>query len=162
LAQTVATLVIGIVLSLYFSWKLGLVTVAFVPIVFFAVVLESRVSRMQSAFAKTSLENASKVIKIFPCNLHKLQYELYFCLQVATEAIANIRTVAGLVRERAILQQYSDLLRAPHKKALKMAHIRGIVFGFGQAMPFLAYGISLWYGGYLVHYEGLPYENIIK
>jgi len=81
---------------------------------------------------------------------------------VATEAIANIRTVAGLVRERAVMEEYSNLLSAPHAKALRTAHIRGAVFGFAQTMPFFAYGISLWYGGYLVHYEGLPYENIIK
>ncbi|XP_059477636.1 ATP-dependent translocase ABCB1-like [Neocloeon triangulifer] len=139
--QTFATLALGLGLALFFSWKLGLVTAAFVPIVFFAVYLEARILRMQNAFAKTSLERASKV---------------------ATEAIGNIRTVAGLVRERAVIEEYSNLLKAPHAKAMRTAHIRGLVFGFGQTMPFFAYGISLYYGGWLVHYEKLPYENIIK
>jgi len=58
--------VIGLALSLFYSWKLGLVTVAFVPIVFLSVYLEGRVLRMQNAFVKTSLERASKVN--IPCN----------------------------------------------------------------------------------------------
>jgi ABC-type multidrug transport system fused ATPase/permease subunit len=63
-AQTIATLVIGLALSLYFSWKLGLVTTAFVPVVFLSVYLEGRVMRIQNVLTKNSLENASKVIAL--------------------------------------------------------------------------------------------------
>jgi ATP-binding cassette subfamily B (MDR/TAP) protein 1 len=81
---------------------------------------------------------------------------------VATENISNIRTVAGLVREKAVIHIYTELLSAPHKTSLRTAHLRGFVFGFGQAMPFFAYGLCLYYGGYLVYYEDLHYSNIIK
>jgi ABC-type bacteriocin/lantibiotic exporter with double-glycine peptidase domain len=83
-------------------------------------------------------------------------------IQVATESIGNIRTVAGLVRERDVLAEYTALLEEPHRTSLRTAHIRGLVFGFGQAMPFFAYALSLYYGGYLVYYEGLHFEKIIK
>lgn len=63
-AQTIATMVIGFTLSLYFSWKLALVTTAFVPIVFLSVWLEGRVTRLQNVLTKNALENASKVMEL--------------------------------------------------------------------------------------------------
>ncbi|KAF4526587.1 hypothetical protein B566_EDAN006401 [Ephemera danica] len=103
--QTIATLSLGLGLALFYSWKLGLVTASFVPVVLLSIILESQINRKQN---------------------------------------------------------YSDLLSEPHKTFLRTAHLRGLAFGFGQAMPFLAYGLCLYYGGYLVYYEDLHYSNIIK
>ena len=78
------------------------------------------------------------------------------------EAIGNIRTVAGLRREALFVEKYAAELRGPHAKAKKKAHIRGLVFGFSQSMPFFAYAGCMYYGGYLVEHEGLEYEKVFK
>jgi sterol desaturase/sphingolipid hydroxylase (fatty acid hydroxylase superfamily) len=59
--QTIATLSLGLGLALFYSWKLGLVTAAFVPVVLLAIVLEGRVTSAQSVLGKQALEAASKV-----------------------------------------------------------------------------------------------------
>ena len=83
-------------------------------------------------------------------------------LQLAVEAITNIRTVAGLSREKTFVSRYIAELSGPHETAKKKAHVRGLVFGFAQAMPFFAYAGCMYYGGYLVSTEELPYENVFK
>ena len=42
-----------------------------------------------------------------------------FSLQLAIEAITNIRTVAGLRCEEKDVNMYVDLLTAPHKLTIK-------------------------------------------
>lgn len=53
-------------------------------------------------------------------------------------------------------------LRSAQQAARKKTHLRGPVFSFGQTAPFFGYGLSLYYGGYLISTEGLPYKNVIK
>lgn len=46
-------------------------------------------------------------------------------LQIAIEAITNIRTVAGLHKEEHFANEYSKALLKPHEEALKKSHLRG-------------------------------------
>ena len=82
--------------------------------------------------------------------------------QLAIEAITNIRTVAGLGRERTFVKRYVAALEKPHQGALKKSHLRGIVFGFAQSTPFFAYAGCMYYGGYLVETEGLPFKKCFQ
>lgn len=72
LVQATSTIVIGIMMSLYFTWKMTLVSLVAVPLIITAVVLEGRVL---AAGADTVREAADKANTI------------------ASEAISNIRTV---------------------------------------------------------------------
>ena len=83
-------------------------------------------------------------------------------IQLAVEAISNIRTVAGLRLESTFARAYAERLRGPHARARRRAHLRGLIFGFAQATPFMAYAGCMYYGGYLVQYEGLDYKNVFK
>lgn len=81
---------------------------------------------------------------------------------MAIEAITNIRTVAGLGRERTFVRRYIEELSVSHMKAKSKSHIRGLVFGFAQSMPFFAYAGCMYYGGYLVDKKELEYQNVFK
>merc|ERR1719233_285283 len=70
--------------------------------------------------------------------------------KLAIEAISNIRTVAGLRCEERYIDLYIELLSEPHKLTMKKSHQRGFIFGFSQAIQFFAWGLTLWFGGYLV------------
>ena len=41
-------------------------------------------------------------------------------------------------------------------------HLRGLVFGFAQSVPFFAYCGCMYYGGILVHNEGLEYKKVFR
>ncbi|KAK7871055.1 hypothetical protein R5R35_007257 [Gryllus longicercus] len=139
--QSTSTLVIGVLLSFYYTWKLTLVSMLSVPLVFTGVFLEARLMHGQGLHEKQALEGASKV---------------------AVEVIANVRTVAALGGERAFLRRYGDALSAAEAAGRGKMRWRGVVFAMGQCSWFLAYSLALYYGGILVANEGLPYQNVIK
>ncbi|XP_037946899.1 multidrug resistance protein homolog 49-like [Teleopsis dalmanni] len=141
IVQALSTLAFSIIASFLHSWNLTLVTIFTVPFVCLSVFFESRFMESYVLAEKLAIENAS---------------------QTAVEAISNIRTVASLGLETNILNCYNEEIDNAGVICRKKVRFRGTVFGMGQATPYLAFGVSLYYGGLLVANEGLQYENIIK
>lgn len=139
--QAFSTLVIGIGLSMYYTWKMTLVSVVSIPLVLGAVFFEARVMGGQGMQEKKKMESATRI---------------------AVEAISNIRTVASLNKEERFFDRYCVELDHVAKATRTGSRLRGVVFSCGQTAPFFGYAISLYYGGYLVAREGLSYENVIK
>jgi len=139
--QAFSTLVIGIGLSMYYTWKMTLVSVVSIPLVLGAVFFEARVMSGQGMQEKKKMEAATRV---------------------AIEAISNIRTVASLNKEERFLKRYCEELEHVAKATRIKNRLRGVVFSCGQTAPFFGYALSLYYGGYLVARENLNYENVIK
>ncbi|XDV29988.1 hypothetical protein PO909_033000 [Leuciscus waleckii] len=129
------------IIAYYFSWKLSLVVTCFLPLIGLSGVFQSK---MLTGFAnedKNALEAAG---------------------QVSGEALSNIRTIAGLAKEKHFVSQYEEQLETPYKGAKKKAHVYGICFAFSQCVIFMAFAASFRYGGYLVSNEGLPYMMVFR
>lgn len=139
--QAITTLGFSISLSIYYDWRLGLVSLPFIPFVFIAIYLQSKILMGQSLTESKSLQDAGKL---------------------AIDCITNIRTVASLHKEQDFARKYSEALLKPHLAALKKSHVRGAAFGFAQAIPFWAYATTMMYGGYLVDQNLIPYEDVFK
>uniref|UniRef100_T1GYN9 ABC-type xenobiotic transporter n=1 Tax=Megaselia scalaris TaxID=36166 RepID=T1GYN9_MEGSC len=140
LVQAIATLVVGAIISFVYSWNLTLVTLITVPLLLGSVIIESKYMEKSTMKERNAIEVASTI---------------------AVEAISNLPTVTSLGQEPYVLKRYCDQIEIATRACEKSVRFRGLVFGFGQSMPFIAYGISLFYGGYLVA-DGLEYKNIIK
>ncbi|XP_017865605.1 PREDICTED: multidrug resistance protein homolog 49 [Drosophila arizonae] len=139
--QAVVTLAVGMLIGFIYSWQQTLLTTVTLPLLCLSVYLEGRFIAKSAQSAKAAVEEAS---------------------QVAVEAIANIRTVNGLGLEQQVLERYVKQIDQVNIACRRKVRFRGLVFGLGQTAPFLAYGVSLYYGGLLVANDGLPYEDIIK
>uniref|UniRef100_A0A3B3Y653 ATP-binding cassette, sub-family B (MDR/TAP), member 11a n=1 Tax=Poecilia mexicana TaxID=48701 RepID=A0A3B3Y653_9TELE len=129
------------IIAFYFSWKLTLVIMCFLPLIGLSGMFQAK---MLTGFAnedKKSMEEAG---------------------QVSSEALGNIRTIAGLAKERSFVESYEQKLELPYKSAKKRANIYGLCFGFAQCVIFMAYAASFRYGGYLVRVEGLPYMLVFR
>jgi ATP-binding cassette subfamily B (MDR/TAP) protein 1 len=133
------TLILSVITSLILEWRLGLVGCAFVPLVLIATFAQSKIVMGHDNVEKKALGKANKL---------------------AIEAISNIRTVASLRKEEYFVEAYNKELAGPHQSNTSRSHLRGIVFGFAQSMPFFAYGGCMFYGGYLVYSEHLPYKIV--
>lgn len=83
-------------------------------------------------------------------------------MQISSEAFSNIRTIAGLAKEKSFVESYENKLERPYKSAKKRANVYGICFGFAQCVIFMAYAASFTYGGYLVSNEGLEYMFVFR
>ncbi|CAG4976005.1 unnamed protein product [Colias eurytheme] len=141
LMQATATIFIGISLSLYYTWKMTLVSLVSVPMVIAAVVLESRVLAEGIATVREASNRANTI---------------------ATEAITNIRTVSAFCGEEGVLARYQAAGASAHAAARGSMRWRGAVFSFGQTAPVAGYALSLWYGGIQVANKEVPYKDVIK
>ncbi|CAG9571820.1 unnamed protein product [Danaus chrysippus] len=156
LMQASATILIGILVSMYYTWKMTLVSLVSVPMVIIAVVLEGRVLAEGIAAIREASNKATTI---------------------ATEAITNIRTVSAfyycLVNghvmacsdsggEEGTLSRYKKAGGAARVAARSSLRWRGAVFAFGQTAPVAGYALALWYGGVLVAYGEVPYKDVIK
>ncbi|XP_001986851.2 multidrug resistance protein homolog 49 [Drosophila grimshawi] len=139
--QAVVTLAVGMIIGFIYSWQQTLLTLVTLPFLCLSVYLEGRFIAKNVQWAKMAIEEAS---------------------QVAVEAIANIRTVNGLGLEQMVLERYISQIDQVDIASRRKVRFRGLVFALGQAAPFLAYGVSLYYGGLLFADGLLPYEDIIK
>lgn len=83
-------------------------------------------------------------------------------LQISSEALSNIRTVAGIGREKMFIDSFEKHLDMPYRAAIKKAHVYGFCFGFAQSIVFIANAVSYRYGGFLVESEGLHYSFVFR
>ncbi|CAG5865570.1 unnamed protein product [Menidia menidia] len=129
------------IIAFYFSWKLTLVIMCFLPLIGLSGAFQAK---MLTGFAnedKKAMEIAGRV---------------------SSEALSNIRTIAGLAKEQTFVETYEQKLELPYRAAKKKANIYGICFGFAQCVIFMAYAASFRYGGYLVRAEGLQYMFVFR
>ncbi|KAK9700678.1 ABC transporter [Popillia japonica] len=139
--QSLATLFLGVGLSMYYEWRLGLVALSFTPFLLVATFFQGRLMRGENDQFHGALESSSKL---------------------AVDAISNIRTVAALGSEKLFHQLYIIELMPHHKKTLRNTHFRALVFGFARSIMFFAFAACMYYGAILITTENMPYENVFK
>ena len=130
---------IAVILGIVWNWKLGLVCSVFIPITILAVILEQRIVIGADSIERVAFEKSAKL---------------------AVEAITNIRTVAGLRVEQKYQEMYMDQLRQPMEMNKKKSHMRGVIFGFSQGSQYLSWGLTMWFGGYLVDIGDASYDDV--
>lgn len=82
--------------------------------------------------------------------------------KIASESITNIRTVASLRQEKFMIQRFIDEMVRVERLGRKKIIYRGLVNSFSQAIPLLAYGVALCYGGFMVAYGEVHYKEIVR
>ncbi|XP_013110696.2 ATP-dependent translocase ABCB1 [Stomoxys calcitrans] len=141
IVQSLATLLLGIGLSMYYEWSLGLLALAFTPFILIATYLQRKVMAQENMGTAKTMEK---------------------CTKLAVEVVSNIRTVASLGREEMFHKQYMDLLYPAVEKAKRNTHYRGLVYGLARSLMFFAYAACMYYGGWCVVNKGMQFENVFK
>uniref|UniRef100_A0A669Q5T1 Bile salt export pump n=1 Tax=Phasianus colchicus TaxID=9054 RepID=A0A669Q5T1_PHACC len=131
---------VAIIIAFYFSWKLSLVIMCFLPFLALSGAVQAKMLTGFAAQDKKALEATG---------------------QISSEALSNIRTVAGIGKEKKFIDAFEKNLDMPYRAAIKKANVYGICFGFAQSIVFIANSVSYRYGGFLVQTEGLHYSFVV-
>ncbi|CAN9498350.1 unnamed protein product [Ophioblennius macclurei] len=132
---------VAVIMSFCFSWKLTLLILCFLPFIGLSGAFQAR---MLTGFAKqdkVAMEAAGRI---------------------SGEALNNIRTIAGLGKERSFVDMYNTQLITPYQAALKKANVYGACYGFAQCVVFFTNSASYKFGGYLVRQEGLHFSLVFR
>ncbi|XP_055373170.1 ATP-dependent translocase ABCB1 [Condylostylus longicornis] len=139
--QSIATILLAVILSMYYEFKLGLLALAFTPFILVATFLQRRVQIQENMGSSKAMES---------------------CTKLAIEVVSSVRTVVSLGREQMFYSQYVALLEPAVTSAKKMTHFRGFVYGLARSLMFFAFAACMFYGGHLVAYENLEYGKVFK
>lgn len=82
--------------------------------------------------------------------------------QISSEVFSNIRTIAGLAKEKLFVELYEQKLERPYRTAKKRACVYGICYSFARCVIFMAYAASFTYGSYLISTENLSYTFVFR
>ncbi|XP_026840827.1 multidrug resistance protein 1A [Drosophila persimilis] len=139
--QSVSTLALGIGLSMYYEWSLGLVALAFTPFILIAFYMQRMLMAEENMGTAKTMEN---------------------CTKLAVEVVSNIRTVVSLGREEMFHQTYIGMLIPSVNKAKKNTHFRGLVYGLARSLMFFAYAACMYYGTWCVINRGIMFGDVFK
>ncbi|NWT63776.1 ABCBB protein, partial [Prunella himalayana] len=132
---------VAMIIAFYFSWKLSLVIMCFLPFLALSGAVQAKMLTGFASQDKKALEATGRI---------------------ASEALSNIRTVAGIGKEKMFIDNFEKHLDMPYRAAIKKAHVYGLCFGFAQSIVFIANSVSYRYGGFLVESEGLHYSFVFR
>lgn len=139
--QSLATLVLGVGLAMYYEWSLGLIGLAFTPFIFVAAYFQRKVMADENMGSKKAMET---------------------CTKLAVEVVSSVRTVVSLGREDMFHDQYMQTLLPACNTAKRNTHYRGMVYGLARSIMFFAYAATMVYGGYCIVNYNMPYGNVFK
>ncbi|ELK28187.1 Bile salt export pump [Myotis davidii] len=141
MVNSLTNIVVAMIVAFFCSWKLSLVIVCFLPFLALSGAVQTRMLTGFASQDKQALESAG---------------------QITSEALSNIRTIAGIGKERQFIEAFERELVKPFKTAIRKANVYGFCFGFSQCIVFVANSASYRYGGYLIYNEGLHFSYVFR
>ncbi|XP_052841977.1 LOW QUALITY PROTEIN: ATP-dependent translocase ABCB1 [Drosophila gunungcola] len=139
--QSVSTLALGVGLSMYYEWSLGLVALAFTPFILIAFYMQRTLMAEENMGSAKTMEN---------------------CTKLAVEVVSNIRTVVSLGREEMFHQNYIGMLTPAVVICKRNTHFRGLVYGLARSLMFFAYAACIYYGTWCVINRGMKFGDVFK
>ncbi|KAI2496397.1 ABC transporter [Fragilaria crotonensis] len=130
IVMNIASVVVGLIVSLIFMWPFALVTLCILPFLAFGAVMKMKMFMAEDVLTDYDDEHSSGAIVI--------------------ETLTNIRTVASLSAEEERLQEFDAALSAEDPNSLCGNVITGSGYGLGRFVQMWGTALLFWWGGYLL------------
>ncbi|KAF4666751.1 (ABC) transporter [Perkinsus chesapeaki] len=139
--QLTASLIAGLTIAFFGTWKLTLVMIAVLP-------LMAAAGGIQMAVLLGMDKNKSA--------------DSLAANQVASDAVQNIRTIRALVSEQWTRNLFQDLLKRAVPQQARTSSWAALWYGISQGILFFSVALGFWYGSKLVQDEGLTFDKMIQ
>lgn len=150
LVESFLALVIGMIISLIYSWQIALVSIAVSPTVIFGGIMMSRIQWKQRNMAgNTDRKEKGKQDPYEESNA------------LLSDMIMNYRTVIsfGDKNINKVMDKYEKLLEEPNRIGVRNAHIAGFYFGYSQMIRFIFVGFVFYIGSIFIYDKGQNPKN---
>ena len=137
ISQAIASFIVGIVIGMIFSWKLGLVALGLSPLLFLNGLVESKM------MAGMNVEEKKSANSILPDTLN------------------NMRLVRSLNAEGSLLNKYVALSEGDSQKILKKMWKSSWLNAISQFGMFFVYAVLFFVGAVFVKYTGDTYLDMM-
>ncbi|GAB1286397.1 Bile salt export pump [Apodemus speciosus] len=141
MVNSFTNIVVAMLIAFLFSWKLSLVVAVFFPLLALSGAVQTKMLTGFASQDKKALEKAG---------------------QITSEALSNIRTVAGMGVEGRFIKAFEVELETSYMTAIRKANIYGLCYAFSQGIAYLANSAAYRYGGYLIIYEDLSFSYVFR
>lgn len=141
LCQAVSTLIAAVCIGFYFNWRMSLVALVLMPIVGSAAVLASQMYTGQIRQDGELAERTGKLV---------------------IEVVNSVREVTSLHIQTVILRQFTQLLEIHFTAVQKRVFKKAFLIAISQGMPFFAYAVCYFFGGFLVSQKYLKSGDFFR
>ncbi|KAG0557061.1 hypothetical protein KC19_11G099900 [Ceratodon purpureus] len=128
-------------LGLYILWPLALVVISVQPLIILSFYFK-KVLLTQFAMETVKAQQGAS--------------------QVASEAVAQHRTVTAFSAQDKVLSLFEAKLEKPRREVMKRAHIAGACLGASDLVLYASWGLDFWYGGRLASQEKATFTEVFQ
>ena len=145
LIEAYGGVIIGAIISLFYTWKMGLVSILFVPFISLGGIMLSRLAwntkanKASDTDAKNEMEDP---------------YQMSNAL--LSDILINYRTVICFGEKNIdyLLEKFDALLEEPVMSGIRQAHYAGFFFGYSNCVRFLFIGIVFYIAAFFIRNYG--------
>jgi ATP-binding cassette, subfamily B (MDR/TAP), member 1 len=141
IAVSLSTVLVGIAVAFFGCWRLALVVLACVPAMAFGGAIQMKSMSGFDAGANKMYEESGAI---------------------ASEAVDNVRTIAGLGVQPCFISKYEDKLAVPLASGRKSAIVAGVAFGFAEASMFGLWAIAFWTGAKFIEQGHCDFLGLMR
>jgi len=151
IAESMCTLILGIVVSFFYSWRMALIVICMIPLVAMGAMLSAKLT----ARAKGMVGSGNGKTDSTEIDYYKESNALL------SDAIMNYRTVIsfGPKNINHLIEKYNSLLRVPKMQGVRNAHTGGIGFGYAFFIRFIFMGVAFYLASLIIWKYDLEQED---
>ncbi|KAK3580598.1 hypothetical protein CHS0354_002696 [Potamilus streckersoni] len=141
LIESASTITTALAIAFFYSWKLTLVILSFMPVMIAVGTIQGRLINRLSKSDKRLVEEAG---------------------QIFFQSIDNMRTVVSLTIEEMFLLKYSKIIDFVQSEGIKRSFAAGILFAMSNGIVFFAYATAVTYAAYLIQNDDLAFKYAVR
>jgi ATP-binding cassette subfamily B (MDR/TAP) protein 1 len=143
IVQNVVCLTLGVTLGLFFDWRIGLITIGFVPIMVIMSGIHWKMIKNLSAHDEFIESQAGSIL---------------------SESVCNTKTIYSYNMQAKVVDMYTAILMSKDKSLKKTAFINGLLFGLSQFVMFAIYAVVFFAGAHFMVNTDHPLslDNFLK
>jgi ATP-binding cassette, subfamily B (MDR/TAP), member 1 len=140
-ALAASTIIAGLSISFAGCWRIALILLVVFPFIGLSSYFQMKMMSGFDSGAKKDFASAGAI---------------------ASEAVDNIRTVAGIGIQDYWIDRYAESLLQPLRKGRKSALVTGIAFGVAEFSLYAMYAISFWFGAKFIEKGQCTFLGLMK